>query len=213
MNWPMPTCVAEVRSFLGLATYFRKFMQGFAELAHPLHELFKKNVSWCWGPKQQTAFERIKTSLVTAPVLIVPDLGESAAPFTVITDASLFAIGAVLMQNDRPVAFESRKLIPAECNYPVTDLELLAVIHALTKWRCYLEGPRFRILTDHKPLTHLNTQKTVNRRQARWLETLQRYDCSIDYLPGSRNPADGLSRIVWPGASGASTLGERIPLP
>ena len=150
-------------------------MANFATLAHPLHGLLKKDARWDWSAKHQTSFDAIRACLSSAPVLSPPNFDEGAEKFVVTSDASIFAIGAVLTQGGRPIAFESRKLIPAECNYLVTDLELLAVVHALKKWRCYLEGKPFTVQTDHKPLTHLPTQLNLNRRQARWSEFLQGY--------------------------------------
>jgi len=145
-----------------------------------------------WKPHHQTAFNALKAALTTAPTLKLPDLNE---PFEVITDASDYAIGAVLIQGGRPVAYESKKLNKAEKNYHTTDKELLAVVHALTIWRCYLEGVTFKVLTDHNPLTYLSTQKELSGRQARWSEKLSAFKFHWEYKPGVDNPADPLSRI------------------
>lgn len=193
-EWPIPTNVTEVKSFLGLATYFRKFLSNFASMAHPLHQLCKKDAPYNWSPTCQEAFEAIQDALVSAPVLAMPDLRADAPEFFVHCDASIVGVGAVLVQNGRPVAYESRKLIPAECNYTTTDQELLSVVHALRVWRCYLEGVKCTVVTDHNPLVHLPTQPTLSRRQVRWSEALQRYDFTWQYRPGINNPADPLSR-------------------
>ncbi len=105
-------------------------------------------------------------------------------PFTVVTDASIVGLGAVLLQDEHPVAFESRKLSPAEVRYTTTEQEMLAVVHALRTWRCYLEGVQFTVVTDHNPITFFSTQQTVPRRQARWLETLSSYTFEFKYRPG-----------------------------
>ena len=113
---------------------------------------------------------------------------------TVVADASGVALGAILMQAGRPVAFESRVLSPAERNYPVGEQELLAVVHALQTWRCYLEGVKFTVVTDHNPNTYLPTMRNLSNRQARWSEFLQRFDFVWEYRPGRTNCADPLSR-------------------
>jgi len=137
------------------------------------------------------AFETVKYALTHAPVLSLPDFTK---PFEVICDASIEGLGAVLLQQDKPLAFESRKLIPAEINYTTGEQELLAVVHALKTWRCYLEGPMFTVITDHNPLVHLNTQPNLSRRQVRWAEYLQRFKFNWLYRPGKDNMADPLSR-------------------
>ena len=139
-------------------------------------------------------FDGVEHDLTHAPVLKSPDLNQ---PFELVTDACDFGIGAVLMQDKRPVAFESRKLIPAELNYTTTEKECLAVIHALKIWRCYLEGQpkeRFTVVTDHNPLIHLPKQPTLSRRMARWSEYLQRFTIQWEYRPGRINVADPVSR-------------------
>ena len=191
-EWPVPANVSEVRSFLGLATYFRKFVQGFSTLVRPLTNLTKATVPWEWTPACQEAYEGVKYALTHAPVLALPDFRK---PFEVICDASITGLGAVLLQEGRPVAFESRRLIPAEVNYLTTEQELLAVVHALQTWRCYLEGVEFTVVTDHNPLTFLPTQPTLSRRQARWAEFLSRFRFKWEYRPGRKNVADPLSRI------------------
>jgi hypothetical protein len=138
-DWIPPINLTELRSFLGLANYYRRFVKHFSSLAAPLTKLLQKDVSFSWEKGQQEAFEALKDKLTTAPVLLIPN---PEKPFLVTTDASDIAIGAVISQNngkgDQPVAFESRKLSPAEQNYPTHEKELLAVIHAIKVWRSYL---------------------------------------------------------------------------
>ncbi|KAJ9511736.1 hypothetical protein QJQ45_022600, partial [Haematococcus lacustris] len=192
VDWPPLTDVASVRSFVGLATYFRTFIQGFAKLVAPLTNLTKTHVQWCWDDSCEAAFRGVKHALSNAPVLALPDFSKQ---FQVICDASVTGIGAVLMQDGHPIAFESRRLIPAEVNYTTGEQELLAVVHALKTWRCYLEGVEFKVITDHNPLIYINTQPNLSRRQTRWSEYLQRFkQLTWEYRPGRINVADPLSR-------------------
>ena len=200
-DWPQPKNVAELRSFLGLATYFRKFMQGFSTRTTPLTALLKDKAVFDWTEECKVAFEGVKSDLIQAPVLALPDFTQTTPnsgvlqhPFTVICDASKSAIGALLMQNEHPIAFESRKMIPAELGYTVTEQELLAVVHALTVWRCYLEGVESTVVTDHNPLTFFQTQPQLSRRQLRWQEYLSQFKFKWEHWPGRRNVADPLSR-------------------
>ena len=125
-------------------------------------------------------------------MLALPDF---SLPFVVVCDASKEGIGAVLLQNQRPLAYESRKLRPAEANYTTGEQELLAVVHALKIWRCYLEGPHFTVVTDHNPLIHLPSQPHLSSRQVTWSEYLQRFNFDWVYKPGTGNlAADALSR-------------------
>jgi hypothetical protein len=126
---------------------------------------------------------------------MIPDFN---MPFEVITDASDFALGAILIQQGKQVAYESRILNRAEMNNHTTDKEMLAVVHALKIWRCYLEGTNFKVLTDHQPLVHFPAQPDLSRRQVRWSEFLQQFDLKWDFLPGVQNPADSLSRLGDP---------------
>ena len=200
-QWPTPQSVTEVRSFLGLANYFRRrrrYIQGFSKMAGPLTSLTKQDVVWnqdTWTPACQRAFDAVKQALTTAPTLRLPDF---AKPFELVADASITAVGAVLLQEGHPVAYYSRKLTPAEVDYHTTDQELLAVMDALAAWRCYLEGGpyNFTIVSDHHPLIYLQTQPDLSRRQARWVEILQRYNFDWVYRPGRQNVADPLSRVV-----------------
>jgi RNase H-like domain found in reverse transcriptase/Reverse transcriptase (RNA-dependent DNA polymerase)/Aspartyl protease len=196
-EWPTPKSVGELRSFLGFANYYRRFVLRYAERANPLHKLLKKDTAYAWGEEQAKAFQDLKAALGSTPVLLIPDMEK---PFTVITDASGVAIGAILCQNHgaglQPVAYESRKLTQAERNYTTGEQEALAVVYALKQWRCYLEGKRFTLLTDHRNLEYLQTQVHLSRRQARWMELLQQYDFRVEHIKGKVNPADAISRRV-----------------
>jgi hypothetical protein len=194
-QWPAPNNLPQLRSFLGMANFFRKFVKNYSIIAKPLTDLTRSNAPWLWSPLCEEAFAKLKHALTHAPVLATPDYSEGAQPFSVVCDASITGVGAVLMQGDRPIAYESRKLTPAEINYTTTEQEMLAVIHALQTWRCYLEGIPFRIVTDHCPNTYFSTQPTLSRRQARWSEYLQQYNFEWVYKPGPQNVvADALSR-------------------
>ena len=195
-DWPVPKNQKDVRSFLGLANYFRRFIQGFSKMVAPLRKLTCSTVTWDWSPICQSSFEDVKHALTHAPVLTHPDFTK---PFVVVTDASGDAkgggLGAVLMQEGKVIAYESRALIPAEVNYSTSEQELLAVVHALKLWRCYLEGVKFTVITDHQPNVALPTQPFLDRRKARWSEILQDYDFTWEYRPGRVNVADPLSRV------------------
>lgn len=194
-DWPTPQNVHEVRSFHGLASYYRRFVRNFSDITAPLTELTKKNKHFEWTRNAQKAFERLKDALSSAPLLLLPD---PSLEFRVVTDASDFAVGAILMQDQgqgwQPVAYESKKLTPAQLNYAVHEKEAFAIVNALRVWRCYLEGQKFTVVTDHQSLKYLQTQPNLSRRQARWMEELSQYDFTIEYKPGAKNPADALSR-------------------
>jgi RNase H-like domain found in reverse transcriptase/Integrase zinc binding domain/Chromo (CHRromatin Organisation MOdifier) domain/Integrase core domain len=202
-NWPRPETVTQVRSFIGFVNYFRRFIDHFSERAAPLNELLKgaskKHARVTWTSACQKAFEELKTCLTTAPVLVVPDFSK---PFVVEADASNQCLGAVLLQEGHPVAYESRTFLPAERNYHTPERELTAVVHALKIWRCYLWGSRFTIYSDHEPLKYLHTKATLTARQARWCEFLSGFDFIWVYKKGSTMMADALSRL--PGATCAA---------
>jgi hypothetical protein len=190
-DWKVPKDVHGVRSFLGLANYFRRFLQGYSKMVVSLTNLTRKDKRWDWTKECQEAFEKVKQALTNAPVLAPPELGK---PFELVSDASGVGLGAVLLQDGRPVAFESRKLSPAEQNYTVTEQEMLGVIHALKTWRCYLEGSDFTVVTDHCPNTFFDTQANLSRRHARYSEFLSRFKFDWEYRPGRTNVANPLSR-------------------
>ncbi|CAL9086561.1 unnamed protein product [Musa textilis] len=136
-KWKRPSNVSEIRSFLGLAGYYRRFVEGFSKIAAPLTRLTQKNIKFIWDDKCQRSFQELKKRLTSAPILVIPSGGEG---FIVYSDASLQGLGCVLMQNERVVAYASRQLKPHEKNYPTHDLELAAIIFALKIWRHYLYG-------------------------------------------------------------------------
>ena len=192
VNWKPPKNVSEVRSFLGLAGYYRKFVEGFSKIAAPLTKLTRKDVKYDWVDACQQSFEELKSRLTSTPVLALPNGRDG---FVVYSDASRQGLGCVLMQNDRVIAYASRQLKKHEQNYPTHDLELAAVVFALKIWRHYLYGVPCRIFTDHKSLKYIFTQKELNLRQRRWLELIKDYDCTIEYHPGKANVvANALSR-------------------
>ena len=193
-EWPAPNNIHQLRCFLGLTNYFRKFVQGYAARAKPLTGLLKKTARYIWTEHCQQAFDGLKKDLTTAPVLKSPNPND---PFEVIADACGTGIGAVLMQEGRPCAFESRGYNDAEANYTVTEQEQLAVVHAMKAWRYLLEGipqNNLQLVTDHNPLVWLQTQPILTRRQARWMEYLSRFNHRWQYRPGRLNVADPVSR-------------------
>lgn len=195
-EWPTPQNPQHVRQFLGLAGYYRKFVQNFADLSAPLTELTKTDYRWRWTEEvEQRAFEAVKKALSSPPVLVFPD---PSRPYELYTDSSGFAQGATLLQDHgygpQPIAYYSHKLTKAERNYGVGELELLAVVRALKEFRPYLEGAEFSVCTDHANLRYLQTQIPPSKRYARWLEFLQQFAAKITYVKGSSNLTDALSR-------------------
>ena len=171
-----PTNQTEVRSFLGLAGYYRKFVQGFSSIARPLTQLLKKDSKFVWTDKCEDSFNELKKRLVSAPILIMPDISKN---FDVYCDASKLGLGGVLMQEGKVISYISRQLRTHEVNYPTHDLELAAVVHALKSWRHFLMGRRVEIYTDHKSLKYIFTQRELNMRQRRWIELIYDYDCLL----------------------------------
>ena len=198
LNWPTPASVKQVRQFLGLAGFYRRFIDNFSSIAAPLSNLTKINTTFTWTPECNKAFNSLKLNISSEPVLMLPRERE---PFTIQTDASKYAIGGVLMQYDeqnqlRPIAFTSRKLQQAETNYATHDQEMLAVIHSLKQWKHYvLNGTLTTIITDHHSLRFFPTQRHLSPRQTRWMEFIQQFNLNIIYKPGKTNTvADALSR-------------------
>jgi hypothetical protein len=192
MDWKPPKTVHQIRSFLGLAGYYRRFIPDFSRIAKSMTELLKKGVKFVWSEDCEKAFHTLRQHLTTAPVLVQPD---NSQPFEVFCDASSTGLGCVLMQENRVIAYASRSLRPHEVNYPTHDLELAAVVHALKIWRHYLMGNRCNIFTEHKSLKYIFTKSELNMRQRRWLELIKDYDIEVHYHPGKANVvADALSR-------------------
>jgi transposase InsO family protein len=199
-KWKSPTTVKGVQSFLGFCNFYRRFIQGYSRIARVLHHLTRKEVPFIWTPKCEEAFNRLKKALSSAEVLrhYDPDL-----PTKVETDASLGVISGVLLQlHDstwHPVAYFSKTMNSAECNYDIHDKEMLAIVRSLMEWRAELEGlqreERFMIYTDHRALEYFMTKRVLNRRQANWSEFISRFHFVIKYRPGKENTlADVLSR-------------------
>ena len=168
--------MSEIRSFLGLAGYYRRFIERFSKIVKPLTSLLAKGKEFKWDAACQACFEELKTRLTTAPVLIMPDIHKG---FDVYCDASRPSLGCVLMQDGKVVAYASRQLRKHEQNFPTHDLELAAVVHALKIWRHYMIGNKCQIFTDHKSLKYIFTQRDLNLRQRKWLELIKDYDLDI----------------------------------
>ncbi|KAJ9544482.1 hypothetical protein OSB04_024189 [Centaurea solstitialis] len=191
-KWETPKTPTEIRQFLGLAGYYRRFIEGFSKIAQPLTMLTQKDKKFDWGQRQEDAFQLLKQKLCNAPVLALP---QGTEDFVVYCDASRQGLGCVLMQRDKVIAYASRQLKNHEQNYTTHDLELGEVVFALKIWRHYLYGTKCTVFTDHKSLQHILDQKMLNMRQRRWVELLSDYDCEIKYHPGKANVvADALSR-------------------
>ncbi|KAJ9526429.1 hypothetical protein QJQ45_009904 [Haematococcus lacustris] len=204
-DWPLPSPLTQLQSFLGAANFVRKFVQGFSAISAPLTDLCGKlsaTFPWhSWPDHERLAFHELKSAVANVPMLRLPD---HTQPFQVYCDASLQGVGAVLMQDGYPLAYLSKKLSSAKVNYTTGEQEMLALVSACKEWRCYLEGVPFTLFTDHKPLISLPTQKTLSRRQARWMELLSRFDFKLEYIPGPVNPADPLSRLSTGPQEGAT---------
>lgn len=207
-DWPPPTNVSQLRGFLGMIQYYDAFIDHFADHAFPLTELLKKDTPWTWEGPQIQAFSTLQDLVSSPPCLLMPDLNK---PFVLHVDASNFALGAVLQQDQgkglQPIAFESRKLQPPERNLAPYDRELLALIHALLKWKHLLLGAKFTVFTDQQALKYLLTAPVRTSRQERWLAEIMRFMPDIRYVKGTDNVvADALSRRVDLSAVHVSTL-------
>jgi hypothetical protein len=154
LSWKAPTSVSDIQSFLGLAGYCQRFIEGFSKIRKPMTELLEKDKQFKWMPACEASFQELKKRLTTAPVLVMPDMEK---PFTIYCVASGQRLGCVLMQDGRVVAYASRQLRKHKVNYLTHDLELAAVVHALKIWRHYLMGKRCELYTDHKSLMYIFT--------------------------------------------------------
>jgi transposase InsO family protein len=198
-EWAVPRKVKDVRSFLGFANFYRRFVRGYSELVRPLTRLTRKEIKFRWGPEEQAAFTALKIAFTTAPVLRRFDHDRDVI---VETDASDYVSAGVLSQYDNdgilhPVAFFSKKHSPAECNYEIYDKELMAIVRAFEEWRPELQSVEnpIQVLSDHKNLEYFTTTKLLNRRQARWSQFLSQFDFRIVYRPGkSGGKPDALTR-------------------
>lgn len=195
-NFPVPKDQRNVREFLGLTGYYRRFLENFSKRAKPLSDLLKKDVKFSWGPEQQTSFEDLRDALCTEPILQYPDFRRR---FVLTTDASNIAVGAVLSQGeigrDLPIAYISRLLNKAEQNYSTTEKECLAFVYAVSHFRPYLFGREFTLVTDHRPLVWLHSVKDPSSRLIRWRIRLAEYQYQVVYKSGKTNlNADALSR-------------------
>ncbi|KAG8491018.1 hypothetical protein CXB51_014151 [Gossypium anomalum] len=191
LDWKASRNITEVRSFLGLAGYYRRFVKGFSMIATPMMKLLQKDVKFEWSEKCQKSFDQLKTYLTEAPVLVQPESGKE---FVIYSDASLLGLGCVLMQEGRVVAYASRQLKPHEKNYPTHDLKLAVILFALKIWRHYLFGEKCHVYLDHKSLKYWMSQRDLNLRQRRWIELLKDYELVIEYHPGKAYVvADALS--------------------
>ena len=201
LEWPTPKCVKDVQKFLGLANYYHQFIENFASIARPLHDMVKKDKKWDWTEKQEKAFKELKKRFTKEPVLAAPDIDKK---MRMEVDASDYATGGVLSMECgdglwRPVAFLSKSLNETERNYEIHDKEMLAIIRGLEAWRHLLEGAqyKFEIWTDHKNLEYFMKAQKLNRRQARWALYLSHFDFILKYVVGTKmGKADGLSRRV-----------------
>jgi len=199
-NWHRPKNLMEVRSFLGLAGYYRRFIQYFSKIATPLTNLTRKVTRYEWTAWCEEAFQELKKTLTSVPILALPTTDKD---FMVYSDASSNGLGCVLMQEGCVIAYASRQLKKThEQNYPTHDLELAAIVFALKIWRHDLYRVRCEVFTDHQSLKYLFSQKDLNLRQTKWLEFLKDYDVHFQYHPGKANVvADVLSHGPYPALS------------
>lgn len=196
IQWPAPSSVKQVQTFLGFANFYRRFINGYSKICRPINDLLKKTTEFQWGKPQQEALEELKRRFTTAPLLAWPDFKK---PFTIETDSSGFARSAILSQNQEdgklhPVAYSSKSLSSAEAGYDIHDRELLAIVKAFVEWRHYLLGSETTVITDHRNLMDYILTKIPSRRQARWAKYLSQFKYKIHYRPGKYCRADGLSR-------------------
>ena len=198
-KWEAPKSIKEVRSFLGFANFYRGFIKDFASISNPLHILTKKNTPFHWDTEKQLSFETLKRLFTTSPIL---KMWREDHKTILETDASGWAVGGYLSQYDDrgnlyPIAYFSKKLTPAECNYNIHDKELLAIVKCLAEWRGELIGLQkpFTIFTDHNNLTYFMSSRKLTERHVRWSQILSQYDFRLNYRPSKMGERpDALSR-------------------
>jgi len=200
-DWTAPKKIKEIQCFLGFCNFYRRFIEGFSRTARPLYARTKKECvgNGEWGNKEQKAFDELRTKLTTAPVLVYFN---PLAPTKIETDASKYVCSGILSQQCkdgkwRPVAYRSKTMSSAECNYDIHDKELLAIVQAFHEWKRYTRGSpkQIRVLTDHKNLVTFMTTKELSERHARWMQELSQYNLKIEYRPGKdRGKPDALTR-------------------
>ena len=176
--------VFEIHSFLGLARYYRRFIEDFSRLAAPMTILTQNEVKFEWNDPCEKAFQELKRRLTSTPIMIVQERGQR---YIVYCDASKDGLGCVLMQSERVVAYGSRQLKNHKQSYPTHDMELTAIVFALKMWRHYLYSEQFEAFLDHKSLKYIFTQRDLNMRQRRWMEYLEDYEFTLNYHPGKAN--------------------------
>jgi hypothetical protein len=192
LSWKTPQNVSDIRSFLCLVGYYRRFIEGFSKIFKPMTKLLAKGKTFEWTPRREARFQELKKRLPTTLVLTMPDMEKS---FSIYCDASDQGLGCMLMQDGHVVAYASRQLRKHEEKYPTHDLELATVVHALKIWRHYIIGKRCEVYSDHKSLKYIFTQPDLNLRQRRWLKLIKDYDLGINYHLGKANViVDALSR-------------------
>lgn len=195
-NFPTPKTRKNIKQFLGLAGYYRRFIENFSKIAKPLSDLTKQSNTFEWKEEQQEAFDKLREVLCSEPILQYPNFNE---PFIITTDASGYAIGAILSQgkmgSDLPIAYASRVLNNAETRYSPTERELLALVYAVKHFRPYIYGRKFTLVIDHKPLEWLNSVSDPTSQLMRWRLKLAEYEYAIKYKPEKKNKnADALSQ-------------------
>ncbi|KMQ92133.1 reverse ribonuclease integrase [Lasius niger] len=200
VEYPPPRNIKQLRRFIGMASWYRRFIPQCATQLEPLTRLLRKNNSWEWGDSQKAAFESIKECITSPPILACPKF---ELPFVLQTDASSVGIGAVLTQEtegvEQVIAFASRALSETERKYAATEQKCLAVVWAIKKFRPYLEGYKFRVITDHSSLRWLHNLKNPTGRLARWALELLEYNYTIEHRKGAlHHVPDALSRIYEP---------------
>jgi len=191
-EWQTPQNVGDVRSFHGLASFYKRFVPNFSSLASPLNELVKKDTPFFWMEKHEKAFQRLKSQFTNAPILDLPNFSKT---FELECDALGVGIGVMLLQGRPPITYFSEKLHGATLNYPTYEKELYALVRALQTWKHYLVSKELVIHSDHQSLKYLKGQHKLNKRHAKWMKFLEQFPFVIKYKKGSTNiVADALSR-------------------